>query len=140
MKKITELLADNKTGPLIVIGLFGLLLILILTIFTVSSSKNTPQNEHNTTSNKTTKDSYGHDRFDAIVVAEKIVKDNLKSPSTAKFCGNSDYTVTCSGNTWTVKGYVDAQNSFGATLRNNFTVKFTFISSDRYTIDSCNIS
>lgn len=86
------------------------------------------------------KDSYGHDKFDAMVIAEKVVKDNLKSPSTAEFCKSSEYTVSCVGNTWTVKGYVDAQNSFGATLRNNFTVKFTFSSSNEYTVDSCSIT
>ena len=85
-------------------------------------------------------DSYGHDKFDAITVAEKIVKDNLKSPSTAKFCSTSEAKISCSDNTWTVSGWVDAQNSFGATLRNNYTVKFTFTSSNKYTIDSCNIS
>ena len=85
-------------------------------------------------------DSYGHDKSDAIVIAKKTVKNNLKSPSTADFCSTSEATITCDGNTWTVKGWVDAQNSFGATLRSNFTVKFTFTSSDKYTIDSCIIS
>lgn len=84
-------------------------------------------------------DGYGHDRYDAITIAEKIVKGELKAPSTAEFCSNSEYTVSCVGNTWTVKGYVDAQNSFGATLRSNFTVKFTFSSSNKYTVDSCSI-
>lgn len=82
-------------------------------------------------------DHYDHDRADAITIAEKTVKSQLKSPSTAKFCSMSSYTVSCSGNTWTVSGYVDAQNSFGASIRNNFTVKFTFSSSSKYTIDSC---
>jgi len=91
-------------------------------------------------SKKGEKDSYGHDRFDAIVIAKTAVMERLKSPSTAEFCGNSDYTVTCLGDTWTVRGTVDAQNGFGAVLRSSFTVKFTFSSSDRYTIDSCSIS
>ena len=77
---------------------------------------------------------------DAITVAESVVGDRLKSPSTAKFCSVSDYTVTLDGNTWTIKGYVDAQNSFGATLRNNFTVVITFASETKYTIDECNIT
>ena len=85
-------------------------------------------------------DTWGHDEFDAVVVAEKAVKNNLKSPSTAEFCSHKEYSITCSGDTWTVSGYVDAQNSFGATLRNDFTVKFTFENSERYTIDYCNIS
>lgn len=86
------------------------------------------------------KDSFGHDKFDAFVIAEKTVKAQLKSPSTAKFCKTTEATISCSGNTWTVSGWVDAQNSFGATLRNNFTVKFTFSSSDKYTVSSCNIN
>ena len=85
-------------------------------------------------------DSYGHNKYDAMTVAEKLVKQRLKSPSTADFCGNSDYSISCSGNTWTVRGWVDAQNSFGAILRNNFTVKFTFTSSSNYTIDSVDIN
>ena len=84
-------------------------------------------------------DNYGHDQFDAISIAESVVKGNLKSPSTAEFCKSSQMTVTHSGNTWTVKGWVDAQNSFGATLRNDFTVKITFTSKDKYTVDSCTI-
>jgi|GEM_PF-2959289 len=85
-------------------------------------------------------DTCGHDEFDAVVVAEKAVKSKLKSPSTAEFCSHKEYSITCSGDTWTVSGYVDAQNSFGATLRNDFTVMFTFENSERYTIDYCNIS
>lgn len=84
-------------------------------------------------------DNYGHDEFDAEVIAEKIVKSNLKSPSTAKFCKHSEYTITCSINTWTVRGHVDAQNSFGAVIRNEFTVQFTFTNSEKYTIEYCNI-
>ena len=69
-------------------------------------------NEHSTGGNTTSsdKDAYGHDKFDAMVIAEKVVKDQLKSPSTADFCSTSEYTVSCVGNTWTVRGYVDAQN------------------------------
>ena len=84
-------------------------------------------------------DTWGHDEFDAAVVAKNIVKGKLKSPSTAVFCEQSEYNITCLDDTWTVSGYVDAQNSFGATLRNNFTVKFTFENDEKYTIDYCNI-
>ena len=85
-------------------------------------------------------DTWGHDEFDAVAAAEKVVKSNLKSPSTAEYCKHKEYTITCSGDTWTIKGYVDAQNSYGATLRNNFTVKITFTSSIKYTIDLCSIN
>lgn len=85
-------------------------------------------------------DNYSHDKFDAMTIARKIVKNKLKSPSTAKFCDTTDASISCSGNTWTVRGWVEAQNSFGAVIRNNFTVKFTFTSKDVYTIDSCSIA
>ena len=96
--------------------------------------------EHSKSSSNTDpEDGFGHNKFDAIVIAEKTVKNNLKSPSTANFCSTSDYTISCSENEWTVSGYVDAQNSFGAELRSNFTVTFTFSSSENYTVNSCNI-
>lgn len=137
MKKFVELLKDNKTGPLIFIGIFALFLLLISAIPIIISINQNKNIEPTNNTSKIEEDFYGHDRFDAIVVANTIVKNNLKAPSSAKFCGNSDYTVSCTENTWTVKGYVDAQNSFGANLRNNFTVEFTFISTDKYTTDSC---
>lgn len=62
----------------------------------------------------------------AWIMAKRFVKDSLKSPSTASF-GNqvcNDDTVTRTGpHSFEVRGWVDAQNSFGATLRNRFHVK-----------------
>ena len=104
------------------------------------SGSSQAQSSGSSKSQSTKGDSYGHDKYDAITIAEKVVKNKLKSPSTAKFCKSSEYTVSCVGNSWTVTGYVDAQNDFGATLRNNFTVKFTFSSSSQYTVDSCSIT
>ena len=86
------------------------------------------------------KDSYGHNKYDAITIAEKEVKAKLKSPSTAKFSSSSETSVTRSGNTWRVTGWVDAQNGFGATLRNSYTVKIEFASSDTYTVKECTVS
>lgn len=48
---------------------------------------------------------------------EDWVRDQLKAPATAKFSGT---TSTGSG-PWTVTGSVDAENSFGANLRNTWT-------------------
>lgn len=60
-------------------------------------------------------------RIFAKLFAEDIVKDNLKSPSTAEVevlsindLGNNEYEIT---------GFVDAENSFGARLRSNYVVK-----------------
>lgn len=66
----------------------------------------------------------------AKICAQKAVEDNLKSPSTAKFCSYSEMTATNLGdNRWKVTGYVDAQNSFGATIREEWTVTLTLTNS-----------
>lgn len=49
-----------------------------------------------------------------MFACEDIVRDNLKSPSSAKF--NSTWSKNKVG-PWTVTGTVDAENSFGASLR-----------------------
>lgn len=77
--------------------------------------------------------------IDAIVAAEQAVREQLKSPSTAKFSTQSKTTITSDGDTWTVEGWVEAQNSFGATVRNNYTVVITFTGKNQYSIDSCTI-
>ncbi len=58
-----------------------------------------------------------------------IVKDNLKSPSTAKFCNTaSEMTAkNIGGYKWRVTGWVDAQNSFGATVRSDFVVELELV-------------
>ena len=86
------------------------------------------------------KDEYGHDEFDAIALAESAVKEKLKAPSSADFSPFKETTVTCDASTWTVSGWVDAENSFGAKIRNEYRVVFTFSSEDRYTLESCNIN
>ena len=83
---------------------------------------------------------FGIDEYDAWTAATDVVKNNLKAPSTAEFCSKSSATIEQHGNTWTIKGYVDAENSFGAKLRNDFTVVITFTSSTKYTIDECSIT
>lgn len=80
------------------------------------------------------------DKYDAWVIAQDEVKNRLKAPSTADFCSMSSATVKKNGNTWTVKGYVDAENSFGAKVRNDFTVVIT-VSEDggQYIVEECSI-
>lgn len=67
-----------------------------------------------------------HTDSEAWSCAMSIVKDSLKSPSTAKFCPFTECRVTHLGNgEYKVTGWVDAQNSYGATLRSNFVVTYT---------------
>jgi hypothetical protein len=71
----------------------------------------------------------GHaDSIDAWLMAKTFVERNLKSPSTASYGSvfGGDYQdpkrcVTYLGeNRFEVKGWVDSQNGFGATLRADF--------------------
>lgn len=57
-------------------------------------------------------------------MAEDAVKANLKSPSTAKFptYGHAQF-YDLGNNDFKMKGYVDVQNGFGATIRSYFEVK-----------------
>ena len=79
------------------------------------------------------------DESEVWAEAQTIVKRKLKAPSTAEFCSTSEARISQKGDTWTIKGYVDAENSFGAKLRNNFIVVITFSDGTHYTIDRCDI-
>lgn len=58
----------------------------------------------------------------AYNACKKFVKDDLKAPSTASF---ADHSVSQDGSTYTVTGQVDAENSFGAKIRNDYTCTVT---------------
>ncbi len=70
-------------------------------------------------------DSETSQRIAAITAAKMAVENQLKSPSTADFCSQSEMTISNVGSSWTVSGYVDAENSFGATVREYWTVTMT---------------
>lgn len=54
------------------------------------------------------------------ILCEEKVKQVLKSPSTAKFPNYTEWGWKKEKNVFTIQGYVDAQNSFGAELRSQF--------------------
>ena len=54
---------------------------------------------------------------------EDAVKSLLRAPSTAKFPDDAQHYWLLQDSTIVVKGSVDAQNSFGAMLRNDYYVK-----------------
>jgi len=56
--------------------------------------------------------------FEAELQCQEWVRAKLKAPSTAKFSETSSRGGPVS---WTVQGYVDAENSFGAMLRSSWT-------------------
>lgn len=63
----------------------------------------------------------------AKVACRGMVQDKLKAPSTANFSGEG---ASGSGNSWTVTGSVDSQNSFGAQIRSSYTCSLTYSPSD----------
>ena len=82
-----------------------------------------------------------------ISTAQTIVKNNLKSPSTAKFpWGEKEYQInkkdglTEGFTSYVIRSYVDSQNSFGAEIRSNFTVVLEIDSTqENYKTISCDI-
>lgn len=81
------------------------------------------------------------DYWYAVTAAQNLVKDELKSPSTAKFPIDTSYIVKRNGNDWIVGGYVDAQNGFGAILRQNWVATFTMgdTSGSTYRVSNYNV-
>ena len=51
------------------------------------------------------------------------VADKLKSPSTAEFEDDSEYTTEkeMDGTVWRIRGHVDSQNDFGGTVRSEWS-------------------
>jgi len=73
------------------------------------------------------------DVVDGITVyscAKDLVSQQLKSPSSADFPFSPSKMVQGLGDSWTVEGYVDSQNSFGATLRSSFSCTLNIPDSD----------
>ena len=85
-------------------------------------------------------DDFGHDWAVAYTIAEDTVEAQLKAPSSAKFSNKNETSISVHNNVWIVSGWVEAQNSFGATIRNTYTVQITFTSADKYTVDFCRIN
>lgn len=56
----------------------------------------------------------------AYVASQLFVKENLKSPSTAKFPYKGYTVVEQEINKYLVKSYVDSQNGFGAMIRSYY--------------------
>lgn len=77
----------------------------------------------------------GSMELDARQVCHGFIKDRLQAPSTADFEERSAATITVSGQDYTVRGTVDAENGFGANLRSNYTCTVR-ASGDRWLLQS----
>ena len=63
----------------------------------------------------------------AYVISKGYVKQALKSPSTADFPFLDFSATVTNGNEYEISSYVDSQNSFGATLRSNWTTRLKYL-------------
>lgn len=72
----------------------------------------------------------GDDQIGAFVMSQSFVTRTLKAPSTAvyPYINDDGVTVGYRGDcAYTVRAYVDAQNSFGAKIRTRYTVDLEFV-------------
>lgn len=65
-----------------------------------------------------------HTDVEAFTVAQIIVRDHLKAPGSALFCKASEASVSNDGDRYTVIGWVEAENSFGGSVRQTFLVTY----------------
>lgn len=73
---------------------------------------------------------------DLWVLAKHEVENQLKSPNSAKFPSIKEAKIREFDDLYTVTAYVDADNSFGAKVRNKFTVTFKKDADGGYETDS----
>ena len=67
----------------------------------------------------------------AFMKSQLFVKEQLKAPHTAEFPGIDENSITDLGDhTYIINSYVDAQNSFGASIRNRYRVKLRYTGGD----------
>ncbi len=65
-----------------------------------------------------------NEKIQSWTLATHVVGESLKSPSTASFPSyNDEYVTKNDDGTYSVSAYVDAENSFGAKIRSNWSCK-----------------
>jgi len=75
--------------------------------------------------------------LEAVVMMNRFVDERLKAPATADFKpGYSDSVTRIEGQRYRVISWVDAQNSFGAKIRNHFIGEVEQIEKDRWILIS----
>ena len=74
------------------------------------------------------------DKADAAFIAQNVIKEVLKAPATADFGRDK---VFSSGGVFSVFGYVDAENSFGAKLRMHYVLDLTSLCDQDHSRSSC---
>lgn len=121
-RKKYEKPAKKKMGSFkkFVAGTFAL--IVLIAVISAVSNSNTSTTTPATNSTPTQSDR----ETTSIVFAEKVIKDTLKAPSTAKFVDVKAYELTNEKDVWAINGFVDSQNSFGAVIRSQWEVQLDY--------------
>lgn len=120
----------NAKGFYTVVYTLGIFICIALLIYFVSeqSRKNNYSSYNSRDTSQTASLRTNSNETDSliIVIAQEFVKAELKTPSSAKFpWDNNTYTISKEKGNWVVKGYVDAQNIYGATVRYKFESCFS---------------
>jgi hypothetical protein len=76
----------------------------------------------------------------AYIMMKGFVKDTLKAPSTAVFPDINDVKITKKDTLYSITGYVDAQNSFGAMLRTSYIGEIKQTDKDKWSLVSLNLT
>jgi len=67
------------------------------------------------------------DDYDAYAACQNWVEQQLRAPSTADFSGHGDSQIVETANGYDIKGYVDAENGFGAKIRTDWSCSVALV-------------
>jgi len=114
---MAQVVAKKKTGKC---AMFAAIFILFFFVIIFSCVGNYYSNR---TPEQAQADALQQTQYKVLSRAEKVVTEELKSPSSASFASFNEAVIKeIKPDTWEVRSYVDAQNSFGAKIRNYFTI------------------
>lgn len=124
---------DRKMKPFFTISFYIVVAVFVISVFALTKfiDSRIPTNAPSQSVQPAHEDKA--DEMEAIIMAEKIVKQKLVSPSSAKFPRSSETTaVKVDEDTWVISSYVDSQNRFGAMLRTYYIAKVKYLGNDKW--------
>lgn len=86
---------------------------------------------------------YEPSQYGALVMCEKVVKDQLVAPRSARFPSADQVAISQFDSdvpTWTVVGFVDSQNKMGAMLRTDYLCEITYIGDERWHVEKLELT
>lgn len=144
--RIEETKKDSvpKSSESAVAGGCGCLVLLLLFffVFGTGSEDQAPKNKGKQSGSSQYKpqEESSSDPISAFVMSQSFVKDRLKAPATAEFPWYDESMVTPLGKEkYIVRSYVDAQNAFGALIRNNYTCRLAYQGNDKWLLEDITI-